>query len=79
LALVQHYSLRWLLVAAGILPYAFRDQRLTAYLVAMRDRNLLRRVGGGWIFVHRSLLEHFAKLTGKEVSKLSGAKGQEVV
>jgi hypothetical protein len=60
--MVQHYSLRWLLVQAGVLPYPFRDSRLIAYLDAMQDRILLRRVGGGWMFVHRSLLEHFADL-----------------
>jgi hypothetical protein len=62
LAVVQHYSLRWLLARAGILPYSFGDCRLVAFLDALCDRNLLRRVGSGWIFVHRLLLEHFATL-----------------
>jgi eukaryotic-like serine/threonine-protein kinase len=61
-AFIGHYTLRWLLARAGILPYPFRDGRLTAYLDAMQDRILLRRVGGGWLFVHRSLLEHFARM-----------------
>jgi eukaryotic-like serine/threonine-protein kinase len=60
--IVQHYSLRWLLVRADILPYPFRDGCLIAYLDAMQDRILLRRVGGGWMFVHRSLLEHFTRM-----------------
>jgi hypothetical protein len=28
------------------------------------DRGLLRRVGGGWIFLHRSLLQYFARRSG---------------
>jgi hypothetical protein len=37
----------------------------------MRDRNLLYRVGSGWIFAYCSLLEHFAER--------ASAKGQEAV
>jgi tetratricopeptide (TPR) repeat protein len=62
-AVNQHYSLRWLLARAGRLPYPFRDGRLVAYLDGMAERILLRRVGGGWIFVHRYLLEHCASLS----------------
>jgi hypothetical protein len=56
---IKHYILRYLLSQAGILPYPFRDGRLVAYLDAMKDRILLRRVGGGWTFIHRSVMEHF--------------------
>jgi hypothetical protein len=59
---IQHYTLRWVLKWANVLPYAFQNRRLVAFLDAMHDRILLRRVGGGWMFVHRSLLEHFANL-----------------
>jgi hypothetical protein len=59
-AVIQHYALRFLLTRQGILPYPFRDRRLVAYLDAMADRILLRRVGGGWVFIHRYLLEYFA-------------------
>lgn len=62
-AVVQHYTLRRLLAWAGALPYPLRDSRLVAFLDAMHERILLRRVGGGWIFVHRSLLEYFASLS----------------
>jgi len=57
---LQHYTLRWLLARAHVLPYPFRDKRLVAYLDAMAERLLLQRVGGGWIFFHRYLLEYFA-------------------
>ncbi|MCB8988952.1 MAG: hypothetical protein H6661_14520 [Ardenticatenaceae bacterium] len=59
---IQHYTLRWLLAWWGVLPYPFRDRGLIAFLDAMHERILLRRVGGGWVFVHRSLLEYFASL-----------------
>lgn len=28
----------------------------------MADRIFLRRVGGGWVFIHRTLLDYFASL-----------------
>jgi hypothetical protein len=59
---IQHYILRLWLSRQGILPFPFRDSRLVAYLDAMADRILLRRVGGGWVFIHRYLLEYFASL-----------------
>ena len=61
-AVVQHYALRYLLAKQHFLPFPFQDGRLVAFLDAMHGRILLRRVGGGWIFVHRTLLEYFAGL-----------------
>jgi hypothetical protein len=72
-SIVQHYTLRYLLSRAKILPYPFRDSDLVAYLDAMKERIFLRRVGGGWIFVHRSLMEHFAQLAAKEVALAGGS------
>lgn len=57
---LQHYILRWLLARQGVLPFPFSDKKLVAYLDEMAARLLLRRVGGGWIFIHRTLLEFFA-------------------
>ncbi|MBE0411451.1 MAG: hypothetical protein IBX69_17140, partial [Anaerolineales bacterium] len=59
-SVVKHYSLRLLLALTGILPHPFSDRRLVAFLDAMHDRILLRRVGGGWTFIHRYLLDYFA-------------------
>lgn len=59
---IRHYTLRWFLARGNILPYPFWNKRLIAYLDAMHERMILRRVGGGWIFIHRSLLEYFASL-----------------
>jgi hypothetical protein len=54
---LQHYALRWLLYRNGFLPL-----RLVPFLDYCVDRIFLRRVGGGYIFVHRLLMEHFASL-----------------
>ncbi|MEZ4513132.1 MAG: NACHT domain-containing protein [Chloroflexota bacterium] len=60
-AVIQHYTLRYLLARANILPFPFSDKKLIAFLDDMADRLILRRVGGGWIFIHRTLLEYFAE------------------
>ena len=52
--------LRWLLARQGVLPFPFWDRDLIAYLDAMAARLLLRQVGGGWLFIHRTLLEFLA-------------------
>jgi DNA polymerase III delta prime subunit len=65
-SIVQHYTLRYLLSRAKILPFPFRDSHLVAYLDAMKERIFLRRVGGGWIFIHRSFMEHFAQLADED-------------
>jgi hypothetical protein len=53
----QHNALRWLLYRNGFLPL-----RLVPFLDYCAERIFLRRVGGGYIFVHRLLMEHFASL-----------------
>jgi len=60
---LRHYGLRWLLARSGVLPpFSWRDQPFIAYLDAMHDSILLRRIGGGWVFIHRTLQEYFASL-----------------
>jgi len=54
---LKHYLLRNILVLAGNLPRNFRG--FLNYGVKL---NILQRVGGGYIFVHRLLLEYFASL-----------------
>ncbi|MCP4362279.1 MAG: hypothetical protein GY796_30095 [Chloroflexi bacterium] len=69
ISVFQHYVLRFILARQGMLPF-FRDKRMITFLDEMVDHILLRRVGGGWIFIHRALLEHFSAqhpdLPGKE-------------
>jgi eukaryotic-like serine/threonine-protein kinase len=56
-AVLQHYTLRLFLWRSGVFP---RD--IAAFCDYCAERILLRRVGGGWIFIHRLLLEYFAEL-----------------
>jgi hypothetical protein len=55
-----HYTLRWLLYRNSLLPL-----QLVAFLNYCAERIFLRRVGGGYIFVHRLLMEHFVSLRDK--------------
>jgi hypothetical protein len=57
LALIQHFSLRLLLIRDGYLP-----RRLIAFLDYAVDLIFLRRVGGSYIFIHRLIMEHFAEM-----------------
>ena len=56
-AYVQHFVLRFLLWRARCVPFNY--PRFLDYAV---ERILLRKVGGGYIFVHRLLLDYFATL-----------------
>lgn len=55
MAWCQHIALRFVLYWHRYLPL-----RLVPWLDSMVQAGILRRVGGGYIFVHRSLLEYFA-------------------
>jgi hypothetical protein len=55
---INHYTLRLLLYASARLP--LRIVRFLDY--AANDLQILQKVGGGYIFVHRYLLEHFAEM-----------------
>jgi hypothetical protein len=57
LAFIQHFILRFILYKSGCIPY-----NLVRFLDYAVDRILLRKVGGGYIFIHRLLLEYFAAL-----------------
>jgi hypothetical protein len=54
---VKHYCLRLLLAINNRLPF-----RLIPFLDYCVDLIFLRQVGGGYIFVHRLLMEHFAAM-----------------
>jgi eukaryotic-like serine/threonine-protein kinase len=53
----SHFILRFVLSGNGSLPL-----RLVPFLDYCAERIFLRKVGGGYIFVHRLLMEHFAEL-----------------
>jgi hypothetical protein len=54
---IYHYSLRYRLEKEGLIP-----EHYERFLDFAAERIFLRKVGGGYIFVHRLLMEHFAKL-----------------
>jgi hypothetical protein len=56
-AVSQHYTLRFVVAIKKILPW-----HLVPFLDHCTDLIFLRRVGGGYIFVHRLLMEHFAAM-----------------
>ena len=57
LGVLQHFTLRFWLWRTGSIPWDY-----PRFLDYCAERILLRKVGGGYIFVHRLLLEHFASL-----------------
>lgn len=56
-AAIQHYALRITLDQVNLLPF-----KLESFLDKATRLIFLRRVGGGYMFIHRSLLEYFAHL-----------------
>ena len=75
--LIGHYTIRHFLAKQNLLPFRWsgwrkedRDRELVAYLDSMADRWLLRRVGNGWVFRHRYLLEYFAERSPVKLDKV---------
>lgn len=57
LPVIDHFALRFCLYKQGVIPW-----RYVKFLDYAADRALLKKVGGGYIFVHSLLQEHFASL-----------------
>jgi energy-coupling factor transporter ATP-binding protein EcfA2 len=57
IACVQHLSLRIVLTLKGYLPFNY-----ARFLDNASERALLRKVGGGYMFMHPLLQEHFSQL-----------------
>ena len=66
LSLTQHYVLRTVIARENNLPF-----RLVPFLDHCVDLIFLRRVGGGYIFVHRLLMEHFAEMDEETINRLA--------
>jgi transcriptional regulator with XRE-family HTH domain len=60
-AWIKHYLLRWQLWRVGAMPANY-----VAFLDDAASRILLRKVGGGYMFPHRILLDYFASLPWSE-------------
>ncbi|NES07574.1 MAG: NACHT domain-containing protein [Okeania sp. SIO2F4] len=55
--LIQHFTLRLMLWWQGYIPWNY-----ARFLDYATERIFLRKVGGGYIFIHRRLQEHFTKM-----------------
>ncbi|MBD2459647.1 TIR domain-containing protein [Oscillatoria sp. FACHB-1407] len=62
IVIVQHFVLRYLLWKTRCTPWNYAH-----FLNYAADRILLKKVGGGYIFIHRLLLEHFAQLKSRNL------------
>jgi len=71
LACLQHGVVRLLLWRAGSIPWNY-----PRFLDSAAERILLRKMGGGYIFVHRLLLEYFVSL--ESASTPAGDKAQKL-
>jgi hypothetical protein len=54
---IQHFALRLILYFTGRIPWNYAK-----FLDWASDKLFLQKVGGGYIFIHRSLMEHFAEM-----------------
>jgi WD40 repeat protein/DNA polymerase III delta prime subunit len=62
LDIIQHFALRVVLRFKGYIPWNY-----ARFLDYAAERILLRKVGGGYIFIHRLLMEYFASLESGQV------------
>jgi hypothetical protein len=62
-AVIKHYALRLILWLNGCTPFRFVN-----FIDHCAKLVLLKKVGGGYIFIHRMLLEYFADLTTDRAS-----------
>lgn len=64
-AVLSHLALRFVLWRAGSIAW-----NCAQFLDSCAARILLRRIGGGYAFMHRTLLEYFATLDDDEVQRI---------
>ena len=57
LACIRHLSLRLILHHSNYIPWDYAK-----FLDFVSDRLLMKKIGGGYVFFHRMLLEHFAQM-----------------
>ena len=61
IAVIEHFALRVSLWQAGHMPWNY-----VHFLNDAAQRILLRKIGGGYMFAHHLLLEHFAMSQDEE-------------
>ena len=68
-ACIRHFTLRFILQRKGNIPWNY-----AYFLDSACDLIFLQKVGGGYIFVHRLLMEHFAQMNSQKVIRLTTEK-----
>jgi hypothetical protein len=63
---ILYHTLRYILARTNHAP-----RNYPKFLDYCSERTLLHKVGGGYIFVHRLLQEHFASLTPEDIERLA--------
>ena len=61
--MIKHYALRLILWLSGNTPFKF-----IKFLDHCAKLILLKKVGGGYIFIHRMLLDYFADIPAQDIS-----------
>ncbi len=61
---IIHFSLRLILCWNNYIPWNY-----ARFLDYAAERILLQKVGGGYIFIHRMLMEHFAQMELESISR----------
>ena len=72
MACIEHFALRLLLWTAGSAPWNY-----PRFLDHAAERILLRKVGGGYIFTHRLLLDYLAALDSTTLPHARAEQGQQ--
>lgn len=72
-AYIQHITLKLLLWRARSLPWHY-----VRFLDYAAERILLRKVGGGYIFIHRLLLDHFTTLNTVSTSARAASRSVDL-
>jgi hypothetical protein len=61
---LRHFVLRLVLWITGLAPLNY-----VRFLDHAKERLFLRKTGGGYIFIHRVVLEYFASLAERDTSQ----------
>ena len=64
IACIQHFTLRLILYCNNNIPWNY-----ARFLDYAAERIFLQKVGGGYIFIHRMLMEHFAQMELESISR----------
>jgi hypothetical protein len=64
-AYIQHFTLRQILFKKGCIPWNYAK-----FLDFASEHLLMKKIGGGYVFFHRMLLEHFAQMDRSNRSRV---------